>query len=329
MLDKIDKIKKELLNEIDKVFEHIDNQNLTNISILIHKNKKNKILFLGVGKNEPICMYFSDVLKSIGYNSFKLHYGNLTHGDLGCIRKKDIVFILSNSGNTQELVNSIKYINATTILVCSNPNGTLVSLTDHQLIIPKVSECDGKFGCIPTTSFSCFSLVFNLILNQVVCLDKTEMGTYNKYHPNGNIGILTTKVKEVMIKKEDVCIINKKDTIKNVMIQMSKKKLGCCFIEDENKKMYGIITDRDIRQCLVENECNILEKPAENICNTNYTYISDTEQTLQDIIHIKYLYVPIIDSNKNIIGLVQTMRYFDNEPKKIDDVMVTKLKQVL
>ena len=288
----------------------IDNLNIDEIkkiSNLIKKHKQDNIYTIGIGKNIPLSIYLSDVLKSISYTSFNLQSNNLTHGDLGCIRKNDLVIIFSNSGNTSELVHIVPLIkNGFTILISCNGEGKLKFLCDKSLILPKIPENDGKFNLIPTTSFTNFSIMLHHLIYYILSNDDITLEEYNCNHPKGQIGILSKKVKDLMVPVKNICISYPTDSLQRVIINMLSRGEGYCCIMDNNI-MVGIITDYNIRKAMMDKQ-NIYQLIASQIMTRKYYFITDLETSYQNIIPIKYLYIPVVNSKKKLLGIIKNIK---------------------
>ena len=136
-------------------FDNFDYNNVKIISNLINKNKN--IYFIGIGKSYNLALQTSDLFKSIGYKSFCLNSEKLIHGDLGVINN-DLIFIISKSGNTKELINLMPFlINNYLIGIFCNNNSKLSKYCNLNIVLPFDKELD-KFNLIPTTSYAIFNI---------------------------------------------------------------------------------------------------------------------------------------------------------------------------
>ena len=299
-------IKKKINIQLNNFINNINDNYIKDITENILKFKDNNIFIIGVGKNIPLCIYFADILKSINYSAFNINCLNLTHGDIGCIRKNDLIIIISNSGNTLELINNIKYINNNNkILICTNKNAKLIEYCNKSYIFHKVEELDGKFNMIPCTSITTFTILFNLLINNIMNNNNITIEDYNYNHPKGNIGLISKKVKDILIPFEDTCKNYITDNINTIIINMFKFKEGYSCIIDKDNNMIGIITDYNIRNYILkENHCNI--KDLNNIITRKYKYIDDLEMNIYDAFNIKKLYLPVIINNK-LLGIIKNI----------------------
>lgn len=153
---------------------------------------KGKVIFIGVGKSGHIGKKLAATFASTGTSSFFIHATEAIHGDSGMIEKEDVVLLLSNSGNTSEVVNVISILNTIgckTIGFTSNKDSVLAQNCDYKLIYPKTDEAD-HLGLAPTSS----STVMLVLGDALACaLSKSKNFTrqdFYKYHPGGGLGKL-------------------------------------------------------------------------------------------------------------------------------------------
>ena len=294
---------KNIIDEIKKEFNYQMNNfkidEIVSLSKIITEISGN-IFFGGVGKSGNMSKHCCDLLKSISLSCFNLNLLNLLHGDIGTIKKNDIVLFFSNSGNTIEILDIIKILKKEKIYVvgiCSNLNSQFVKLCDKTIILPFQKEISGKIDKIPTNS--CMSqLLFSNILVTIL-KNNILLNNYKKNHLSGNIGKNLLKVKDVLIKEFPKIIIedNKRIKINDILLEMTKYKIGCCFFLNNDSHLIGIITDGDIRKLFLINK--LKEITLENI-NTKYYSVDNIDTYIKDI---NYTFVPIL-SGKKIIGVI-------------------------
>ena len=280
--------------QLDKLNELID---------IIISYKNNNIYFLAIGKSYNVACHLSDLLKCMNFSSIVLDSSKILHGDIGMIKNTDLVILISNSGNTIELVHLIMAINnikkCSTVLL-SSKKGTLSSSCEHNFIVPFKKELDSCFGILPTNSVLNFIIYSNQIISLLVEKLKLKKNIYVENHSGGNIGEKYKKIMDYLIKKEDCCLLQKNQTIKEGIIKMNLKKIGCIIVYN-GASIYGIVTDRDIRQYLEESyNINIL---IQEITNTNFYSLDNPNIFINDIPK-KYNYIPII-LNNNLLGVFQ------------------------
>ena len=295
----------------DDFMYQIQNFNLIEINSLAEylKNIKGNILFCGVGKSGNIAKHCCDLFKCISFPSFYVNILNLNHGDIGTLRKNDAILIFSNSGNTVELLNImpiLKNIKIKIIGICCNINAKLKQFCDLFLILPLKKEINGIIDKIPTNSIMSnliFSNILVSILKKYISIDE-----YKQNHLAGNIGNYLLKVKDILIYEYPNIILENLENIYQVpiyyiLLEMTQKKIGCCFFINKNKEMLGLITDGDIRRILLKNN-NLSKLKLDNI-NTDFIFLQNKNEYMCNLNLEKNIYVPVLE-NKKIIGILNT-----------------------
>ena len=212
-------------------------------------NCQSKIIVCGVGKSGIIANKISATLSSIGSPSFYLSANDCSHGDMGSISRKDVLILISNSGNSIELKNIINYANRNKILligITSKKNSILFKNSDIRLLIPEVKEAG--LDMIPTSS----------TINQLSIGDALAISTlkkrrisnfdFKKYHPSGSLGEKLKTVEDLMLTKNNVPFINENTSMIKALKIMTNKKLGTLIARNKKKHTTGIITDGQIRR---------------------------------------------------------------------------------
>ena len=138
-------------------------------------------------------------------------------------------------------------------------NAKLIEFCNKSYIFHKVEELDGKFNMIPCTSITTFTILFNLLINNIMNNNNITIEDYNYNHPKGNIGLLSKKVKDILIPFENTCKNYITDNINTIIINMFKFKEGYSCIIDKDNNMIGIITDHNIRNYILKEKIVILK----------------------------------------------------------------------
>ena len=210
---------------------------------------QSKIVLCGVGKSFLIASKISATLSSVGCPSFSLSASDSAHGDLGSLSKKDILILISNSGETQELKPVIQFANRnkiTLIGIVSKKSSTLYKASDIKLLIPEVKEAG--LGIVPTSSTT-ESLAIGDCL-AVAALNKKgfKRKNFKTLHPAGSLGTQLKTAEDLMITKKEIPFINENSNMKNALNIITKKKLGVLIAVNKKKITTGIITDGQIRR---------------------------------------------------------------------------------
>ncbi len=212
-------------------------------------NCQSKIILCGVGKSGIIANKISATLSSIGTPSFSLSANDCSHGDMGSITKKDILILISYSGNSIELKNIINYANRNKVLligITSKKNSDLYKNSDISLITPEVKEAG--LDIVPTSS-----TINQLSLGDALAIStlkkkKINNQDFKKYHPSGSLGEKLKTVEDVMLKQKKIPFINENTSMNKALKIMTKKKLGTLIARNKKKYTTGIITDGQIRR---------------------------------------------------------------------------------
>jgi arabinose-5-phosphate isomerase len=209
---------------------------------------QSKVILCGVGKSGLIASKIAATLSSVGTPSFSLSASDSSHGDLGMISKKDILILISYSGQTNELKNIIQYANRNKILligIVSKKDSILYKASDIKLLIPQVIEAG---GIVPTSSTTSQLALGDALAIAAMQYKKFGNLDFKKLHPSGSLGAQLKTVEEIMLIGNKIPFVNKKLKMKKALNILSNKKLGILIIQNKQKKTLGIITDGQIRR---------------------------------------------------------------------------------
>ncbi|HJN01897.1 MAG: KpsF/GutQ family sugar-phosphate isomerase [Nitrospinota bacterium] len=252
-----------LINRIDDTFVKAVN--------LLDKCK-GRVVITGIGKSGIIGKKISATLASIGVPSIFLHAADGTHGDLGMITSNDIVIAISNSGESEEILNllpAIKRFNVTLVSMTGNLNSTLAKKSNIVLNI-SVKEEACPLGLVPTASTTATMALGDALA--MALLDKRgfKEEDFAVLHPSGSLGKkLLIQVDDLMHIGSNIPIINKDAPLKDVIMEISSKKLGMAIVVNQDDKVLGIITDGDLRRLMEKKEKDTFKTTAEEMMSTN------------------------------------------------------------
>jgi arabinose-5-phosphate isomerase len=221
-----------------------------------------KTILCGVGKSGHVASRIAASLSSVGSPAFALSASDCSHGDLGSISIKDILILISLSGETEELKNIIQYANRnkiTLIGIVSNKNSLLYKASDIKLLIPEVQEA-GPGGIVPNSSIITQSSIGDALCISVMKYKKFGKLDFKKFHPSGTLGAKLKTVNDLMLKGNDIPFVNENIKMKVALKIITKKKLGVLISRNSKKITTGIITDGQIRRASQKN------KDLQNLC---------------------------------------------------------------
>ncbi len=229
---------------------------------------QSKVVLCGVGKSGLIASKIAATLASVGSPSFSLSASEASHGDLGMLSKKDILIIISNSGETTELKNIIQYANRNKILligIVSKKDSILYKASDIKLLIPKVLEAG---GIVPTSSTTTQLALGDALAISAMKYKKFDKQDFKKIHPAGSLGAQLKTVEDIMLTGDKIPFVKENIIMNDALKILSNKKLGVLIVQNNRKKTVGIITDGQIRR-FNQKKYNLQNLKAKNIMTKN------------------------------------------------------------
>lgn len=253
-MDRITEAKKVFDIEIDALQKTKDSLGEDFLKILdLIVTCKGKVVVTGVGKPGHIATKMAATFSSLGTPSFFLHPDEAMHGDLGMVSSDDVVIAISYSGESDEItriLSSVKLIGAKLVGITGRENSTLAKACDVVQILPPFNEAC-HLGLAPTSSTTtelCYGDALAVVASQVYGFGKADFG---KFHPAGALGKkLHLKVCELMKTGEQNAIVYNDMVLKNVIVELSQKKLGVVNVFDRSGEYLGIITGGDLYRAL-------------------------------------------------------------------------------
>ena len=268
--NKIISIAKEVVNLEIKALKDLKkyiNNSFTDAVLQIAKCQS-KVILCGVGKSGIIASKIAATLSSVGTPSFFLSAGDSSHGDLGSISKKDILILISYSGETSELKNIIRYANRNKILligIVSKKDSILYKASDIKLLVPQVKEAK---DIVPTSSTTTQLAIGDSLAIAVMNIKKFGKLDFKKLHPSGSLGAQLRTVEDIMLTGNKIPFVNKNLNMKTAIKILTTKKLGFLLIQNIKKHTIGIITDGQIRR-FAEKKENLFEITVDKIMTKN------------------------------------------------------------
>jgi len=271
-------------------------------------NFRGKLIVSGMGKSGIIGKKISATMASTGTPSFFLHPAEAYHGDLGMIEKDDIVLLISNSGETDEVLKLIPFLKSqknTIIAMSGNINSTLAKNATYHLNISVEKEaCPLQLA--PTSSTTATLVMGDALAIALMKLRNFKETDFAQFHPGGSLGRrLLTKAEDVM-RKENLPIVTKDISTKELIGVISNARLGLAVVMDGNK-IVGIVTDGDIRRAMESREEQFFRLKAKDLMSKNPKMV-EAKAKLIDVQKIMTEYkvnsLLVID-NKKIVGVVQ------------------------
>ena len=267
-------------------------------------NLKGHLIISGIGKSGHIGRKIAATLASTGTPSYFVHATEASHGDLGSLTSDDACLLISNSGETPEIVNLIEYTRRFSIPligISSNQDSTLIEASDYKLVLPHEAEAC-FIGLAPTTSTTMTLALGDALA--VTLMEKREFNSerFKKFHPGGQLGGLVTKVRHLMHSGEKLPIVKPISTMPDTLIEMTSKGFGVAIVA-EKKKVIGVITDGDLRRHMD----NLMKMSAIDIASDKPITVHPEALAVEALAVMnaqKISVVIVVDSNKNIQGVL-------------------------
>ena len=237
-------------------------------------NTSGKLILMGIGKSGHIAQKISATLSSTGTSSFFIHPTEAAHGDLGMISKKDSILILSNSGETKEIIEILPALKRSTTSIftlTNNDQSTIAKAGKINLVINAAEEAC-PLDLAPTSSTT-IALVFGDAL-AIALLEARGFGKddFAKSHPAGQLGKkLTTVVRDLAVMNDKAPMVNMATSLKDALMEVTEKKLGVTLVTDD-KKIVGVFTDGDLRRCL-NDDVDLNKTPIKDVMTANFKSI--------------------------------------------------------
>lgn len=272
-------------------------------------NCEGKLVLTGMGKPGHIGTKMAATFASLGTPSFFMHPAEAMHGDLGMVEKKDIVMLMSYSGESEEVIRLLPVlheIGCTTIAITGKPNSSLAKECQYHFFFPEFEEAC-YMHLAPTSSTTSL-----LVLGDALALVVSRAKNYTKedfglHHPAGALGKkLLVKVHNLMYAGEQNAIVIEGSSLRNAIIEMSTKGLSMVTIVDSDQNLKGIITDGDLRRMLNKG-IDVYNEYVDHVMTKDPKYIDYREMAvnaLQIMSNLKITCMPVLDENQKVVGSI-------------------------
>lgn len=304
-------------NAIMQVAELLDNNFDLAVEKILKISKAGRVVVSGMGKAGFVAMKISATLASTGVPSYFLHPAEAPHGDLGRYSPEDIALILSNSGETPEILKMlglIKRMGCTLISITGRKDSQLAKHSDIVLNIGKVEEvCPLKLA--PTASTTAMLALGDALAMTVLKEQNFTREQFAQFHPGGSLGRKLMLVSEVMRSGEFHTVVSQEISARSVLekINSTRGRPGAAAITDQNNKLVGFFTDGDFMRHLAQ-DISFLDQPIKNIMSKNPKTIS-TDQLAEEAVHLmherKIDQIVVVDAQHQPVGLVDIQDLLD------------------
>jgi len=270
---------------------------------------KGRVVLTGMGKSGLIARKIVATMNSTGTPAIYLHPADAFHGDLGMVRKEDVVILLSKSGETEDLLHLVpllKRLGIKLISMTSNKDSKMARESDINLFID-VTEEACPLDLAPTSSTTA-----TLAMGDALSVVLLEMRGFTEQdfaslHPGGSLGKrLSLRLEEIMAKGRQIPVVRESASLKDAIYEISSKRYGTTAVVDDSGKLSGIITDGDLRR-LLEKTMEITHLQAKDIMNRSPKTITRevlASRALQLMENFKITSLIVVDENKGPEGII-------------------------
>lgn len=280
------------------------------VEAILQMSSDGHVIVSGIGKAGFVGMKISATLASIGVPSFFLHPAEALHGDLGRYTKKDLALILSNSGNTEEILKiipQIKQIGCPVIVITSDGSSVLASQSEITLLIGSITEA-GPLGLAPTTSTTVMLALCDALAMSVLKQQGISKEQFACFHPGGSLGKSLMPVSALMRREDEHCIVSETMVTREVLHKVTgtKGRPGAASVIDRKGKLVGIFTDGNLRRCL-DQKGDFLDLPISQVMGRNPKVVTQ-DKLVTDALNVLGEYridqVIVVNSEHEPVGMI-------------------------
>ena len=269
------------------------------------------LIVTGVGKAGLIGQKLVATFCSTGTRSFFLHPTEAFHGDLGCVGRDDLILILSNSGESSEVVQllpSLRQSGVSIIAMTGRPLSALATQADITLNLGQIAEA-GLHGLPPTSS-----TIAMLALGDALAIVVAESRgftpqEFGRFHPGGSLGRRLTPVNEIMRKDQELRIADESATVREVLTTLCRpgRRTGAVILVDAEQRLSGLFTDSDLARLLEQRRDEQLDRPMSEVMTVRPITILETAilgEAVQILSQKHLSELPVIDDQGRPVGLI-------------------------
>ncbi|HVJ63786.1 MAG TPA: KpsF/GutQ family sugar-phosphate isomerase [Bdellovibrionota bacterium] len=286
--------------EFAQVIERIDRA---------HTRSK-KLVFMGVGKSHYIAAKLAASFMSTGVTAIFMHPSEAIHGDLGALKEGDVVFLISKSGTSAELLSLLPWITGKTEVVAITGNKESPIAKACQWVLDASVEREAcPMNLLPTASTTVTLALGDALMASYAQYRDFDRDSFAVFHPGGALGKrLHKKISEILVPLDATAFGPQTMSIKEVAALMGQYPTGAFCVVDQAMHVQGVVTDGDIRRAIVRGDN--LSAPVSSIMNTKFTHVSpdlliDEGIALMESPSKKVYCAPVIDSDGKLQGVVR------------------------
>ena len=230
-----------------------------------------RVVLTGMGKSGLVCKKIASTLSSTGTPALFVHPADSLHGDLGMLQRSDVLIIVSNSGETDEVLKIIPWINRLgipVITITGDPGSSIARLGDVALTVEVDEAC--PYNVVPTSSTTATLALGDALALSVMEKRAFKVEDFALLHPGGSLGRkLFLRVADIMLTGSTVPGVSVNTSMKDAILEITSKRLGVTAVYDDNGNFAGIITDGDLRRAIERYDDALLGKKAGDVMTRN------------------------------------------------------------
>jgi arabinose-5-phosphate isomerase len=279
------------------------------------------LIVCGIGKAGLIGRKIAATFASTGTRAHFLHPSEALHGDLGCVGPNDIVLVLSNSGNSQEVVDLLPHLArraSSVIAITSKINSPVAQAADITLLLPNCPEAC-RMNLAPTTS-TLGMLALGDALAMLVSENK-DFGQkdFAQLHPGGALGRRLASVDELMRPLDECRVCNQDTSIRQMLVETARpgRRTGAVMIENDEHTLVGIFTDSDLTRFLGKHAASDLDSPLSEVMTRNFSAIcsgAKLSEAIEILSNRKISELPVVNHFDQAVGLIDITDLIGLEP---------------
>lgn len=292
---------RQLVGRVGKDFER---------AVKLMASARGRVIVSGMGKPGIVARKISATLSSTGKPSLFLHPAEAIHGDLGMVTSQDVVIIISNSGETDEvlrMLSTIKKIGASIIALTGNTKSTLARYADVVLDVGIRQEAC-PYNLVPTASTTAALAMGDALAVAMYEQEGFKAEDFARYHPGGSLARRLLRVKDIMRTGRGNPTVRTSTAVKTALLKITSARAGSCTVVDGRGKLTGIFTDGDLRRHL-ENGTgeNILKMDVGKVATAKPAFVYETQlasEALRIMRQKSIDEVPVVNSSRRVVGLL-------------------------
>lgn len=293
-------------NAIQNIAENLPDTAVEMVQILL--GCSGRVIVTGMGKMSAVARKTAATLSSVGTPAIFLHPGEALHGDLGIVSAEDVLLALSNSGETQEILDLIPFLKrqqVPVLAITQSPTTSLANLSECHFATGVFQEADSITNA-PTNSTTATLACCDSLAIALVQLRGFTAEQFAANHPGGQLGRkLLLRVSDVMATGESIPLVLQQTSLRDAIVQISEGKMGAGFIIDTQQQLLGILTDGDLRRVL-QKFPNPLDQAVGKLMTLNPRTLSPNLLAVEGLAimnEFEITVMPVIDENRIVGGL--------------------------